>query len=91
MFNPILKENVQGQGYYVFVCPQNGIITSLCVAAALLWRHNELDGVSNNLRLDCLFNRLFRRISKKTPKLHVTRLCEGNVTRDRWIPRTKGQ
>ena len=29
-------------------------------------------------RLDCLHNRLFRRISKKTSKLCVTGLCEGN-------------
>ena len=28
-------------------------------------------------RLDCLFNRLCRHISKKTPKLCVTGLCEG--------------
>ena len=44
----------------------------------LQWRHNERDGVSNQQRLDCLFNRLFRRISKKTSKLRVTGLCEGN-------------
>ena len=32
---------------------------------ALQWRHNEHNGVSNNRRLDCLLNRLFRRRSKK--------------------------
>ena len=42
------------------------------------WRHNERDGVSNYQRLGCLHNRLFRRISKKTSKLRVTGLCEGN-------------
>ena len=44
----------------------------------LQWRHNERDGVSNHRRHDCLFNRLFRRRSKKTSKLRVTGLCEGN-------------
>ena len=45
---------------------------------ALLWRHNGCDGVSNNQPHDCLLNRLFRRRSKKTSKLHVTSLCGGN-------------
>ena len=45
---------------------------------ALQWRHNEYDCVSNHQPHDCLFNRLFRRRSKKTSKLHVTGLCEGN-------------
>ena len=34
--------------------------------------------VSNHLRLDCLLTRLFRHRSKKTPKLRVAGLCEGN-------------
>ena len=45
---------------------------------SLQWRHNKLYGISNHLRLDCLLNRLFRRRSKKTSKLRVTGLCEGN-------------
>ena len=45
---------------------------------SLLGRHNEHDGVSNHRRFDCLLNRLFRRRSKKTSKLRVTGLCEGN-------------
>ena len=40
-------------------------------------RHNKRDGVSNHRRLDCLLDRLFRRRSKKTSKLHVTGLCGG--------------
>ena len=44
----------------------------------LQWRHNERDCVSNNRRLRCLLSRLFRRRSKKTSKLRVTGLCEGN-------------
>ena len=45
---------------------------------ALRWRHNERDGVSNHQPRDCLLNRLFRRRSKKTSKLRVTGLGEGN-------------
>ena len=33
---------------------------------ALQWRHNKRHGVSNHQRCNCLFNRLFRRGSKKT-------------------------
>ena len=44
----------------------------------LQWRQNECNGVSNHQRLDCLLKRSFRRISKKTSKLHVTSLCKGN-------------
>ena len=46
--------------------------------APLKWRHNERDGVSNHQRLDCLLNHLFKLRSKKTSKLFVTGLCEGN-------------
>ena len=42
------------------------------------WRHDECDGVLNLQRLDCLLSHLFRRRSKKTSKLRVTGLCEGN-------------
>ena len=45
---------------------------------ALQWRHNEHDDVTNHRRLHCLPNRLFRRRLKKTPKLRVNGLCEGN-------------
>ena len=44
----------------------------------LQWRHNERDGVSNHQPHDCLLKRFFRRRSKKTSKLRVTGLCEGN-------------
>ena len=46
--------------------------------ATLQWRQNGGDGVSNHRRLDCLLNRLYGRTSKKTSKLRVTGLCEGN-------------
>ena len=45
---------------------------------ALKWRHNERDGVSNHQHHVCLLKRLFRRRSKKTPKLRVASLCEGD-------------
>ena len=45
----------------------------------LLWRHNELDGVSYPWCHDCLLNRLFRCRWRRTSKLSVTDLCEGNL------------
>ena len=45
---------------------------------SLHWRHNKRDGVSKHQRLVCLINCLFRHRSKKTSKLRVTGLCEGN-------------
>ena len=45
----------------------------------LQWRHNARDGVSNQRGLDGLLNRLSRHRSKKTSKLRVTGLCEGNI------------
>ena len=57
---------------YICVC------MCVCVYVSLQWRHNERDGVSNYQRFCCLFSRLFRRRSKKTSKLCVTGLCEGN-------------
>ena len=45
---------------------------------SLQGRHNERDSVSNHQPHECLLNRLFRRRSKKTSKLHVTGLCVGN-------------
>ena len=47
-------------------------------APSLQWRHNEHYDVSNHRRLDCLPNRLFMRRLKKTSKLCVTGLFEGN-------------
>ena len=45
---------------------------------ALQWRDYDRSGVSNHRRLDCLHNGLFRCWSKKTSKLRVTGICEGN-------------
>ena len=44
----------------------------------LQWRHNDHDGVSNHQPHGCLLKRLYMRWSKKTAKLRVTGLCEGN-------------
>ena len=52
-------------------------ITSSAVMK-LQWRHNGLDGVSNNQSCDFLLNRLFRRRSKKTSKLRATGLYARN-------------
>ena len=54
------------------------------------WRHNEHDGVSNHQPHDCLFNSLFGRRSKNTPKLRVTGLCEGNSPVTGEFPAHKG-
>ena len=73
--------------YGSFTTQHNKYVRTLCVATLcygptihipLGWHHNELDGVSNHQRLDCLPNRLFRRRSKKTSKFCVTDLCEWN-------------
>ena len=54
----------------------NGVIK--CQVNSLQWRNNERHGVSNHQPHECLLNRLFKRKSKKTSKLRVTGLCEGN-------------
>ena len=51
--------------------------SSWAIFFSLQWRHNGRDGVSKNQAHHCLLNRLFRRRSKKTPKLLVTGLCAG--------------
>ena len=50
----------------------------LSICKILSWRHNGRDSVSNHQPRYCLLSRLFRRRAKKTPKLRVTDLCEGN-------------
>ena len=45
---------------------------------SLQWHHNECNGISNHQPHDYLLNQLFKHRSKKTSKLHVTGLCEGN-------------
>ena len=52
------------------------LFTHIC--NSLQWHHSEHDGVSNHQHQDCLRNRLFRRRSKKTSKLRITGLRQGN-------------
>ena len=61
-----------------------GIVRNNCITRThwgydpFRWRHYGRDSVSNHQPRDCLFNRLFRRRSKKTSRLRVTGLCVGN-------------
>ena len=58
--------------------------------AALQWRHNELDGISNHLPR--LFTQLFNEAQiQENIKAPRHWPLWGEVTGDRWIPRTKGQ
>ena len=70
------KETLQYCNYIAW--QQESINYLLVTENPLQWCHNEHDGDSNNQCPDCLLNRLFRRESKKTPKLRVTGLWEGN-------------
>ena len=45
---------------------------------AIQWCPNEHGGIWNHWHLSCLLIHLFRHISKKISKFHVTGLCEGN-------------
>ena len=53
-------------------------ISSVGIGSSLQWRHNGHDGVSNHQPHNCLLNCIFGRKSKKTSKLRVTGLCDGN-------------
>ena len=48
------------------------------ISNSLQWRYNGHDGISNHQPHDCLLDCLFRRRSKKAPKLRVAGLCAGN-------------
>ena len=67
---------VKGATNAVFFTHHNDPV--LTAAKTLQWRHNERDGVSNHQPHECLLSRVFRGRSKKTSKLRVTGLCEGN-------------
>ena len=63
-------------GCWLAVC--DAAVVMIHTNTALHWHHNGCDGVSNHQPRNCLHNRLFRRRSKKIPKLRVTGLCAGN-------------
>ena len=58
---------------------QFAAICVLLFRIPLQWRHNGHDSVPNHQPHDCLFNRLFRRMSNKIQKLHGTGPCVGTV------------
>ena len=83
LWNGILMISVASQLiYYSYELMGLQAPNSLCnespFQTTLQWRHNVRDDLSNYQCLHCLFRRLFRRRSKKTSKLRVTGLCEGN-------------
>ena len=56
-----VKLTVSHHYFWSWICRYQAIPG---ITDALQWRHKEPDGVSNHQRLDCLFNRLFRRRSR---------------------------
>ena len=54
------------------------LVIYIWLGNTLQCRHNGSDSASNHQTHDCLHNSLFKRRSKKTPKLRVTGLCVGN-------------
>ena len=67
-------------GYWTIILISHNItqLRNIYCVWPLQWRHNGHDGVINHQPHHCLLNRLFRRRSKKTSKLHVTGLYAGN-------------
>ena len=67
-------------GQYIHLQVSGCIRTGVCqsLAPSLQWRHNGVDGVSNQQPHHCLLSRLFGCRSKKTSKLSVAGLCAGN-------------
>ena len=68
--------NLSPQGFPDLCC--NNWPTKWDCLLASQWRHNGHNSISNHRPHHCLFNRLFRRRSKKTSKLRFTGLCVGN-------------
>ena len=74
-FMPNLKFGAWVSAFTPTVLCGEYVIVSLF---SLQWRHTKCDDFSNHQPHDCLLNRLFRHRSKKTQRLRVTGLCEGN-------------
>ena len=64
--------------YQILLVTAIQIVLQALISNTFMWRHNERDGVSNHLRIECLLNCLFRWRSKKMSKFRVTDLCVGN-------------
>ena len=67
-------------GFYV------GTPTDSIPSLPLQRRNNERDGFSNHRRLECLLIRLCMNWPKKTSKLRVSGLCNGNSPVTGWFP-----
>ena len=85
---------------YVYVCVclhmhvHDGKLHSILhphILYSLEWRHNEGDVVSNQRRLNCLHNRLFRRRLNEKPNAPPHWPLWGDFSDLRWIRRKKGQ
>ena len=77
-FNEILFTIWMNSNIFISDNASEDVIHFVHVSMSLQWHHNERHGVSTHQPHDCLLNRLFRRISKKTSKLCITGLCAGN-------------
>ena len=73
-----VKECKKKQVYFIFKFSTTRVNGRFPHTKSLQWRHNDHDGVSNHQPRGCLLKRLYMRWSKKTSKLRVTGLCEGN-------------
>ena len=73
----IIKKTFYKRHFPMILLQTKGLMV-MWKSYSLHWRHNGRDCVLNPQPYDCLLNRLFRRRSKKTSKLCVTGLCEGN-------------
>ena len=84
--NKPLRELINWVGTLIMVLPSPDYVLGtlwwlgeqFLRVCSLRWRCNDRVGVSNHQPYDCLLNRLFRHGWKKTSKLRVTGLCEGN-------------
>ena len=72
---PILLWNTNTVAWF-----HHGNKSSPDIFGSLQWRHGKHDGVKKTQSHDCSLSRWFRRRPKKTSKLHVTGLCQGNST-----------
>ena len=65
-------------GIPIVCCLTRRVLLPYLCGIPLQWHHDERDDVSNHRCLDCFLKRLFGCSSRKTSKLYVTGLCEGN-------------
>ena len=73
---PIISCKISQQ-FYMLVCVWTFYLSNV-TPVPLQWHHDEHYGISDRWHLACLLNCLLRRRSKKTPKICVTGIWEGN-------------